>query len=98
MRTTIDLPDDLVIEIKLRAVREGRKLKDAMADLLRRGMKVPTDAGADAEVPIVRKDPTTGLPLIVSQFPPATAAGLSPQRIADILLEQEATWQRDAGR
>jgi len=98
MKTTLDLPDDLVIEIKLRAVREGRKLKDAMADLLRRGMAAPTESVANAETPIIRTDPITGLPVVVSQFPPTAAAGLSPQRIADILLEQEATWQRDSGR
>ena len=34
MKTTLDLPDALVKQVKLRAVREGRKLKDAVADLL----------------------------------------------------------------
>ena len=34
----MDLPDDLMKEIKLRAVHEGRKLKDEMADLLRKGL------------------------------------------------------------
>ncbi len=38
MKTTFDLPPDLVRELKLRAVHEGRKLKDLTADLLRRGL------------------------------------------------------------
>jgi plasmid stability protein len=38
MKTTLDLPDDLVKQIKLRAVNDGMKLKDAMADLLRKGL------------------------------------------------------------
>jgi plasmid stability protein len=38
MKTTLHLPDDLVREIKLRAVREGKKLKDEVADLLRKGL------------------------------------------------------------
>jgi hypothetical protein len=38
MKTTFDLPDALVKEIKLRAVHEGKKLKDAVAELLRRGL------------------------------------------------------------
>jgi plasmid stability protein len=38
MKTTMELPDDLVKEIKLRAVREGKKLKDAVAELLRKGL------------------------------------------------------------
>ena len=38
MKTTLDLPDALVKEVKVRAVQEGRKLKDAVAELLRRGL------------------------------------------------------------
>jgi len=38
MKTTLDLPDDLVRAVKLRASQEGRKLKDAFADLLRQGL------------------------------------------------------------
>jgi hypothetical protein len=39
MKTTLELPDDLVTEIKLLAVHEGKKLKDAVADLLRQGLE-----------------------------------------------------------
>ena len=98
MKTTLDLPDDLVMEIKLRAVREGRKLKDAVADLLRRGMAAPPEPVTDVVTSIIRIDKTTGLPVIVPQFPPTVPRGLSPQQLADILLEQEAMWNRDAGR
>ena len=38
MKTTFDLPPDLVRELKLRAVHEGRKLKDVDADLLKLGL------------------------------------------------------------
>jgi plasmid stability protein len=38
MKTTLELPDDLVKEIKILAVNEGKKLKDAVADLLRQGL------------------------------------------------------------
>jgi hypothetical protein len=40
MKTTLELPDDLVKEIKLLAVREGKKLKEAVAGLLRQGLEV----------------------------------------------------------
>ncbi len=43
MKTTLDLPDALVKQVKLRAVREGQKLKDAVADLLRKGLAATTD-------------------------------------------------------
>lgn len=39
MKTTLELPDELVKEIKLRAVHQGAKLKDMVADLLRAGLR-----------------------------------------------------------
>jgi hypothetical protein len=38
MKTTLELPDDLIEEIKRLAVHEGKKVKDAVADLLRQGL------------------------------------------------------------
>src|SRR5947199_369475 len=40
MKTILDLPDALVKQVKLRALQEGRKLKDAVADLLRNGQSL----------------------------------------------------------
>jgi plasmid stability protein len=37
MKTTMDLPEDLNSEMKFRAVREGRKLRDEAEEVLRRG-------------------------------------------------------------
>ena len=41
MKTTIDLPEDLVREMKFRAVREGRKLREVAEEVFRRGMAAP---------------------------------------------------------
>lgn len=38
MKTTLDLPDDLMHEVKIRAVHEHKKLKDTVAELLRKGI------------------------------------------------------------
>jgi hypothetical protein len=38
MKTTLDLPDDLMRAVKIRAVHEQKKLKDAIAELIRKGM------------------------------------------------------------
>jgi hypothetical protein len=38
MKTTLDLPDDLMREVKIRAIHERKKLKDAIAELIRKGM------------------------------------------------------------
>ena len=35
MRTTVDLPDDLLAEAKQRATREGRSLSDVVGDAVR---------------------------------------------------------------
>jgi len=52
MKTTLDLPEELVKEVKLRAVHEGMKLKDAMAELLRKGLA----AGEGGSATIVKAD------------------------------------------
>jgi len=38
MKTTLDLPDELMREVKIRAVHEQKKLKDTIAELLRKGI------------------------------------------------------------
>jgi hypothetical protein len=38
MKTTFDLPPDLVRAVKLLAVHQDRKLSDVAADLLKRGL------------------------------------------------------------
>jgi plasmid stability protein len=40
VKTTLDLPDDLVQALKLRSVHERRKLKDVAAAALRRGLEI----------------------------------------------------------
>jgi plasmid stability protein len=62
MKTTLDLPDALVKQVKIRAVREGRKLKDAVADLLRKGLAAATDEESDAAAAVITTDKKTGLP------------------------------------
>ena len=38
MKTTLELPDALLREVKIRAVDERKKLKDAIAEFIRKGM------------------------------------------------------------
>lgn len=38
MKTTLDLPDELVREMKLKAAHEGRKIKDVVASLIAAGI------------------------------------------------------------
>jgi hypothetical protein len=55
MKTTFDLPDKLVKELKLRALHEGKKLKEAVADLLRKGLA----AGSGGSATVVKADRAT---------------------------------------
>lgn len=51
MKTTLDIPDSLLTQIKLQAVREGKKLKQLVAELLERGMKTGSEASLKRPVP-----------------------------------------------
>ncbi len=82
MKTTIELPDDLIRAVKMRAVAEDRKLKDVMAELLEKGLAKPSrDAGPvrhRVEFPIVR---------VAHPAPPGEE--LTPERMKEILLQEE---------
>lgn len=42
MRTTLDLPDPLLRELKIRAARNGQSLKSLLNDLIQRAMTLPS--------------------------------------------------------
>jgi plasmid stability protein len=97
MKTTLDLPDSLVKRVKLRALQDGRKLKDAVADLLRKGLAVPMNEHPEAAAVVV-KDKQSGLPLIQCPKAAPRQEELTPERVAEILLSQEEDWHHAAGR
>jgi hypothetical protein len=90
MKTTLDLPDDVVRSVKMRAVEENWKLKDMIADLLRRGLSQEPRTPAT-----IRK--RVKLPLVECAHE-AQPGEETPESVADILLEEEAGWHRDALR
>lgn len=91
MKTTIDLPEPLVREMKLRAVQEGRKLKDVAAEVFRAGLRAP---GAGREPKAYRQ--TLDAPLFVCDESRADAPGMT---VAELLkLEQSAQAEEDANR
>lgn len=59
MKTTLELPDGLMLQVKLRAVHRGQKLKDAVAQLLEAA--IAAEGGAHqprrAPVPVKLKGP-----------------------------------------
>ena len=74
MKTTLDLPDDLIRQAKLRAVVQGRTLRDLMADFIRQGLGLSpsgvtaqSPAGVDSAIevgsngiPVFKTKPRTG--------------------------------------
>lgn len=96
MKTTLDLPDELVREMKLRAVIQGRTLRDLVADLLRQGLGL-SQSKATALPPI-----GSAVTLTASGLPVAACAANAPalrMALADLLaLEQQAQTQEDAQR
>ena len=82
MKTTIELPDELMREIKIRAAREDRKLKDLIPELLARALAVSAQ-------PTGRR---VKLPLIKGTRTPPPGEELTPEKVHEILLEQEVEW------
>lgn len=90
MKTTLDLPNELVREIRLRAVNEGRKLEDVVANLIRRGLA--SDAAARALSP--RKGH-----IDVPLFPTDADAPASRMSIGEIIaVEQQSLLGEDLER
>ena len=90
MKTTLDLPDDLFRDVKLRAVAQGRTLRDVVADFLRQGLGQAPVGASPAALPVASSRVEVsagGLPVIRCQ--PQTNA--SPMSLNDLLaLEQQA--------
>ena len=96
MKTTLDLPHELVKEVKLRALNENLKLKDAVAELLRKGLAAPDVNRGGSVGSGLKKDRKTGLPVIECRR--AATQEITPKRTAEILLEQDLKWHEKAGR
>lgn len=98
MKTTLDLPDALLKKVKLRALRDRRELKDAIADLLERGLAAAAGTPPVHQNPVITIDKKTCLPVIKCQRTAPSAQEATPERIAEILLAQHVEWHRDADR
>lgn len=88
MKTTLDLPDDVMRAVKIRAVEENKRLKDTIADLLRRGLA--QQPGVQAAVRRRVK-----LPLVECAHEAQLGEEMTPERVASALLDEEAEWHRE---
>ena len=92
VKTTLDIPDDLLRSMKMRAVQEGRKFKDVAAEIFRRGLAQPNVAMNSSGKQRVK------LPLIQCRHAADSQATLTPDQVADVLLKQELEWSHEAAR
>ncbi len=79
MKTTLDLPNDLVREIKQRAASEGRKVKEVAADLLRAALAPSAETKSPPAAPLSKTLPT----IRARSAPPESAAPLTAQEFCD---------------
>lgn len=84
MKSTLDLPDELMRAIKVRAAQQDRKIKDVVAELLRRGL-----SQAEGE-PTISPARRVTLPLVQCEHPAHPDSEMTPARVAAALLDQEA--------
>jgi plasmid stability protein len=88
MKTTLDLPDDLMRAVKIRAIEENRRLKHTIADLLRRGL------AGEGRGPTTVARRRVKLPLVECAHEAQAGEEMTPERVAEALLAEEAGGRR----
>lgn len=93
MKTTLELPDELLREVKLRAVMQRRTVKDLVAEILRQGlgMAPPAQSAKPTADSMVQID-AGGLPVIRCRAQ-APATRMSAKKL--LQLEQAAQAAED---
>lgn len=92
MKTTVDLPADLVKALKLHALDQRRKLGESVVHLLRLGSTSDEGIGRPSgkpSNPALRNNHRVQLPLIHCRHSPAPDLQATPHQVANLLLQQE---------
>jgi hypothetical protein len=97
MKTTLELPESLVEEVRVRASREGQELEETLVGLVKKGLEVTGLPSPRLEPSVVTRS-SLGFPLIAGGRPAKASEELTPKRVADLLLAQEVTWHDEAAR
>lgn len=94
MKSTVELPGEILDEVRRRAAYFGRAVDDAAAYYLAKGLAIspaPPTGGTSS----LRTDPATGLPVVVGS-PAAPAHGLTTAALVE--LEHDTQTQDDLER
>jgi plasmid stability protein len=82
MRTTLDLPDSLLRELKTRAAQNGQSLKSLLNELIQRAMRMPA-------TPDLAQQAASALPVLKRlQNPQGEAAKPTPAQSNEQLEDQ----------
>ena len=94
MKTTLEIPDHLMKQVKQRALQQGRPIQELVADYIRQGLHGMPQAPPQAGARVVEVD-GAGMPLLR----PDPGFRGRPIDLAEALeLEQEALKQEDRQR
>ena len=88
MRTTLDLPDPLLRELKSRAARNGQSLKSLLNDLIQRAMTLPS-------IPPAQQSSLPVLMRLQGQAQPVKAQ--SNAQLSDLTLQEDLEKLRRIG-
>ena len=80
MKTTLELPDELMRALKIRAANEGRRLKDVVATVISDGLAHPAAPAGPSRVQF---------PLVSCNHEASPGTEMTP-RVAEILALEEA--------
>jgi hypothetical protein len=96
MKTTLDLPDELIREVELRAVVQGLTVNDLVAEFIRQGLGIAPPEHLEKPPPgSMVEIGEGGLPVIRCR-PDAPAARMSVEEL--LKLEQESQAEEDSKR
>ncbi|MEY3896107.1 MAG: hypothetical protein RLZZ214_1627 [Verrucomicrobiota bacterium] len=87
MKTTLDLPDDLMRGMKIRAATQGRKLKDVIADAIRDSLVSKRETTVEAP-PLVISRSASGFPYIKA-LPGAQKPAVTAEEIQRLIEESQ---------
>ena len=94
MRTTLDLPDSLLRELKTRAALNGQSLKSLLNELIQRGMRLPSTSD-------LAQHATLGPPILkrLQDVPPMPIqiTALTNANLADLTLQEDVEKLRRIG-
>jgi hypothetical protein len=97
-KTTLRLSEALIQEVKLRAIHEGKKLQDAVASLLRKGLDADPANGATvvkADKAMLKRRREIAEKFISGEWG-VELAGFEAGRVADrrAAAERDARWRK----